>query len=243
MSRTGVVRTWIIALAALTWVLSMSACSGSQQSETSAQQQETASGDARGTAPEGAPPVPGTSDTMAEATPQTTAAPEAPPLGKAATPAPTPATPAPTTPVPTAATSAPAAPPATEAPPQASQPAPASSAPAPKPSVTPVAVPATKPGLTRVGVDRCKMCHRLQYNSWAASAHATGKPALLDCESCHGPGSEYAKITIMRDPEKAKAAGLVIPGKSFCTESCHSAKWQDDMLQRVHAHKADATGS
>jgi len=87
------------------------------------------------------------------------------------------------------------------------------------------------------------MCHRIQYASWAKSAHATGTPPLLDCESCHGPGSEYGKISIMRDPGKAKAAGLVTPDRSFCTGKCHAAKWQDDMIQRVHAHKADETGS
>jgi hypothetical protein len=102
-----------------------------------------------------------------------------------------------------------------------------------------VAVPATKPGLTRVGAEKCRLCHKVQYESWAVSAHATRKPPL-DCESCHGPGSEYATLSVMKVLEKAQAAGLVIPAKSFCTESCHTKKWQDDMIKRVHAHKTKA---
>ena len=43
----------------------------------------------------------------------------------------------------------------------------------------------------------------------------------------------------MKDPAKAKAAGLVLPGKEFCTAKCHHpAQWKDDMCLRVHAHKA-----
>jgi len=83
------------------------------------------------------------------------------------------------------------------------------------------------------------VCHKVQYDSWAKTAHATKTP-LLDCESCHGPGSEYKTLAIMKDPVKARAAGLVIPEKAFCTESCHHPKWTDDMLERSHARKAAA---
>jgi hypothetical protein len=102
-----------------------------------------------------------------------------------------------------------------------------------------VAVPATKLGLTYIGAAKCKMCHKVQYESWATSAHAERTPPL-DCESCHGPGSEYKKLSIMKDPEMAKAAGLVMPEKSFCTGTCHQDSWQEDMLTRAHAHKSDA---
>jgi uncharacterized protein DUF4437 len=124
-------------------------------------------------------------------------------------------------------------------------PASASGAPAPGASASkvadpggPVAVAATKAGLTRIGVDKCKVCHKVQFASWAETAHARRQPAL-DCESCHGPGSEYKSMTIMKDPEKAKAAGLVIPSAAFCA-NCHKSGWKDDMLRKAHAHKTAA---
>ncbi len=100
----------------------------------------------------------------------------------------------------------------------------------------PIAVAATKPGLTRIGAEKCKTCHKVQFASWAESAHARRTPPL-DCENCHGPGSEYKALTIMKDREKAKAAGLVMPTATFCAK-CHTSGWKDDMLRKAHAHKA-----
>lgn len=94
----------------------------------------------------------------------------------------------------------------------------------------------TKAGLTRVGSANCKMCHKIQFASWSASAHAKRTPPL-DCESCHGAGSEYKSMAIMKDPAKAKAAGLVQPGALFCA-TCHKRNWNDALLKRAHAHKA-----
>ncbi len=105
----------------------------------------------------------------------------------------------------------------------------------------PIAVAATKAGLTRIGADKCKVCHKVQYASWAETAHARRTPPL-DCESCHGAGSEYKSLTIMKDPEKAKAAGLVMPTATFCA-SCHKSGWKDDMLRKAHAHKTAAASA
>ena len=102
-----------------------------------------------------------------------------------------------------------------------------------------VEVEATKAGLTHIGTAKCKMCHKLQFTSWSATAHAKRTPPL-ECENCHGAGSEYKAISVMKDPEKAKAAGLVIPGREFCG-TCHQGEVSDEMLERVHAHKAKTT--
>lgn len=99
----------------------------------------------------------------------------------------------------------------------------------------PVEVAATKPGRSRVGSDKCELCHKVQFASWAESAHALRTPPL-DCESCHGPGSEYKSLAVMKNPEKARSAGLVIPDGWFCAK-CHTAGWTDDLLKRAHAHK------
>lgn len=78
------------------------------------------------------------------------------------------------------------------------------------------------------------MCHEVQFDSWAKSAHAARKPPL-DCEACHGPGSGYSPMAVMKDPAKARAAGLVMPDKSFCSQ-CHKKGVTDGFLKQAHAH-------
>ncbi len=99
----------------------------------------------------------------------------------------------------------------------------------------PIEVGATKPGLTRIGATKCAPCHKEQFKSWSEGKHAAAKPPL-DCESCHGPGSEYKVMATMKDKEKAKAAGLVLPTKEFCLK-CHTKDWKDEMIEKTHAHK------
>jgi hypothetical protein len=84
----------------------------------------------------------------------------------------------------------------------------------------------------KVGDAKCRMCHKLQHDSWSASPHAAKG---LDCEGCHGGGAAFVKV--MRDRTAAVAAGLLLPKKDFC-KKCHKADWQDAMYLRVHAHKA-----
>jgi hypothetical protein len=98
-----------------------------------------------------------------------------------------------------------------------------------------VEVAATKEGLARIGPDRCETCHEVQHASWLGTAHARREPPL-DCEGCHGPGSEYKRKSVMSDPERARAAGLVIPTRDFCTR-CHVRGWSDDLLRQAHAHE------
>ena len=43
----------------------------------------------------------------------------------------------------------------------------------------------------------------------------------VGCESCHGPGSDYKNMKIMKDVEQAKANGLIIPTEETCTK-CHN---------------------
>ena len=93
----------------------------------------------------------------------------------------------------------------------------------------------TKAGLTRVGATACKMCHKIQYASWSETAHAKRMPPL-ECENCHGPGSEYKSIPVMKDLDRAKAAGLMLPTAAFCM-TCHKRNWTDANLRKAHAHK------
>jgi hypothetical protein len=43
----------------------------------------------------------------------------------------------------------------------------------------------------------------------------------VGCESCHGAGSDYKNMAIMKDKAKAIEAGLVMPDEKTCT-GCHN---------------------
>jgi hypothetical protein len=43
----------------------------------------------------------------------------------------------------------------------------------------------------------------------------------VGCETCHGPGSEYKSMSVMKDREQAIAAGLLLQGEEHCVK-CHN---------------------
>jgi len=45
----------------------------------------------------------------------------------------------------------------------------------------------------------------------------------VSCEACHGPGGDYNKLSVMKDPALAKAAGLLMPAEADC-KKCHNAE-------------------
>lgn len=87
---------------------------------------------------------------------------------------------------------------------------------------------------TAIGAEKCaKMCHKSKYESWLKTKHAAMRHKV-DCESCHGKGSEYAKMWIMKDKEAAKTAGLIAkPDKISCID-CHKKDFKDEMLKLCH---------
>jgi hypothetical protein len=98
-----------------------------------------------------------------------------------------------------------------------------------------------------VGVDKCKPCHLPEFATWTASAHAgalaTARAADgfsaeclrchatnasedmpgVQCEACHGPGSEYWPIPVMYDAKKAVQLGLLVQYQKLC-DSCHDGQ-------------------
>jgi hypothetical protein len=101
-----------------------------------------------------------------------------------------------------------------------------------------------------VGVKKCRLCHKKDgvYPSWMETKHAnafealseedrtkeecigchttgtTAKGVLLEgiqCEACHGPGSDYNKKSIMENLDKAIANGLLLPDTTTC-KKCHN---------------------
>lgn len=110
-----------------------------------------------------------------------------------------------------------------------------------------------------VGVKVCGMCHKKSgiLESWEKTPHATVWDKLTDaqkkdetiqkyyatgkladgtlltnvqCEACHGAGSDYKSMSVMKDKEKAIANGLVIPDAKTCMH-CHSADAPTEALK------------
>ncbi|MFQ5905329.1 MAG: multiheme c-type cytochrome [bacterium] len=78
--------------------------------------------------------------------------------------------------------------------------------------------------LDSVGVDTtCLSCHAVGYKQPGGFVDTTSTAYLknVQCENCHGPGSKYMKLPIMKDREKALANGMVMPDEAVC-KSCHS---------------------
>jgi YVTN family beta-propeller protein len=79
------------------------------------------------------------------------------------------------------------------------------------------------PGNPRVQ-PACLRCHGTGFGDQHFSFAASFDPKEgVQCESCHGPGSDYAEQSIMRDRQAAEAAGLVLPSEATCME-CHNGE-------------------
>lgn len=72
--------------------------------------------------------------------------------------------------------------------------------------------------------DQCLSCHITAFGvADSLKMETLTLEEGVGCEACHGPGSEYKKMLIMKDQEKAVAAGLQIIEEETCT-NCHNEK-------------------
>jgi hypothetical protein len=69
----------------------------------------------------------------------------------------------------------------------------------------------------------CWACHTTGAGKGGYAPDAANAASLegVGCEACHGPGSEYKAMPVMKDLAKAKAAGLVMPDEKTCL-GCHA---------------------
>ena len=61
----------------------------------------------------------------------------------------------------------------------------------------------------------------------------------VQCEKCHGAGSEYMAKEVMTDPKAARTAGLMMPQKSDCM-NCHKVKGSHVAVLKVKTYDVDA---
>lgn len=71
---------------------------------------------------------------------------------------------------------------------------------------------------------KCLACHATGFGKPggydpAAETNAAGLDGV-GCEACHGPGKDYKGMSVMKDPAKAKEAGLIMPTEDTC-KGCH----------------------
>jgi len=100
-----------------------------------------------------------------------------------------------------------------------------------------LAKPEAKEAAAKLGIDdpqkspKCLKCHSTAY--WHGETVKTTKIKVeegVTCETCHGPGKDYMKKSIMEDRQKSIEAGLLLPDKSLCVK-CHneqSPTWKAD---------------
>lgn len=74
----------------------------------------------------------------------------------------------------------------------------------------------------------CMVCHVTGYEAAAAAKEATlTMEEGVSCEACHGPGSEYKSLKVMKDITAGKIDGadygLVEPDEKLCV-TCHNEK-------------------
>jgi YVTN family beta-propeller protein len=85
----------------------------------------------------------------------------------------------------------------------------------------------------------CLGCHATASDSESWEQDHTFYPQDgIQCEFCHGPGSEYADADIMGDRTKALNAGLRLPGADFCRR-CHLEKGSHTAVIKVAPFDVD----
>jgi hypothetical protein len=66
----------------------------------------------------------------------------------------------------------------------------------------------------------CLACHTTGYGRALAPGRDRTSLVAVQCEACHGPGSEYKALSVMKDPAKAARFGLITPDEGDCVV-CH----------------------
>ncbi|HEY3295564.1 MAG TPA: cytochrome c family protein [bacterium] len=73
---------------------------------------------------------------------------------------------------------------------------------------------------------KCLKCHTTGYGKATGFDKVKDKQGAEDlgsvgCEACHGPGSDYKAMGVMKNHEQAIANGLIVPTEEVC-KTCHN---------------------
>jgi hypothetical protein len=72
--------------------------------------------------------------------------------------------------------------------------------------------------------EKCAKCHTTGYGAAANLKAETFKVEDgVGCEACHGAGSNYKTMKIMKDKALAAQSGLITPDEKTCVK-CHNAE-------------------
>lgn len=71
--------------------------------------------------------------------------------------------------------------------------------------------------------DACLKCHTTGFGGAIAAGTKPEDLRGVQCESCHGPGSEYKAMKVMKSHELSLQNGLVVPDEALC-KNCHVAE-------------------
>ncbi len=69
----------------------------------------------------------------------------------------------------------------------------------------------------------CLKCHSTASSVKAEQIETLTVAEGVSCETCHGPGSVYKSMSIMKVRDQALKNGLIIPTKEVCIK-CHNEK-------------------
>lgn len=92
-----------------------------------------------------------------------------------------------------------------------------------------LATPEAKAAAEKAGVEgdpqkspQCLKCHVTGYGADAKLRGTSFKVEEgVQCEACHGPGSEYKSLKVMKNREASIAAGMIVPDEKTCV-TCHN---------------------
>jgi len=68
---------------------------------------------------------------------------------------------------------------------------------------------------------KCLKCHSTYHAADKDLMYTIKDDEGVSCESCHGPGSEYKSMSVMKSQEKSLANGMIIPTADVCI-TCHN---------------------